>query len=242
MAVLAPMQVELRPFVRRARLRVDPTERTGAPRIWRGRIGTTDIVASRIGMGPEAAANATRELLDRVEVDHVVVMGVAGGLAPSARIGVVVIPAVVVDYETGAEYRPSSPILAGVAGAAGVGGMILTTKTAMLDPAGHREWAANGFTAVDMESSGVAAVCLERGVPWAVVRAISDRPDQGIVDDAVVALTRADGTPDPLAVCRFVLRRPWRVADLVTLARSLRLATGVATETVLSACGAGRPA
>jgi len=229
-AVLAPMDVELRPLVRRARLRPDTPKGAGQPRLWRGRVGTTEIVATRIGMGPATAAAATRRLLDLVEVDDVVVMGVAGGLAPAAVIGSVVIPAVVVDGATGSEYRPTSALLPGPSG------MILTTATAILDPAAHADWAGKGFTAVDMESSGVAAACDERDVPWTVVRAISDRPDQGIVDSDVVALSRADGSPDLPAVCRFLLRRPWRVKDLVTLARGLRAATTAATETVLAAC------
>jgi nucleoside phosphorylase len=38
-----------------------------------------------------------------------------------------------------------------------------------------------------METAAVAEVCEERGVPWSVVRAISDRASDGSVDAEVLA-------------------------------------------------------
>jgi len=233
------MEAELRPFVRRAHLRVDPRSSRsvagpGAPRLWRGRVGATEIVATRIGVGRVPAAEMTEMVLDTVEVDHVVIMGVAGGLAPAASVGEVVVPAVVVDGETGLEYRSPSSVVAGAAGT------ILTTATPVTDAVAHLDWAAQGYRAVDLESAVVAMACAQRGIPWTTVRGISDRPDHGIVDQHVMALTRADGTADLLAVCRFLLRRPQRLPDLVTLGRGLRSATGAAADAVLGAC-AGEP-
>jgi adenosylhomocysteine nucleosidase len=227
--VLAPMESELRPLVRRVGARADRAV-PGRPALWRAQIGPTELVATRIGMGPDTAARATEGWLDHLPVDHVIVMGVAGGLSDTARIGSLVVPAAVVDAETGTEYRPPRPLLSEVAG------RVVTTATVILDEQVQRRWAAAGFDAVDMESAGVAAVCSARGVPWTVVRAISDRPDQGLVDGAVVALTGPDGTADLGAAARLVLRRPGRIPGLIALGRGLRAATTAATDAVVRAC------
>ncbi len=86
----------------------------------------------------------------------------------------------------------------------------------------------SGFGAVDMEASGVAEACERAGVDWSVYRGISDRPDEHIVDQAVFALTKADGRPDMVAVGRYLARDPRRLRSLVYLGRCMGRATGAA--------------
>ena len=74
-----------------------------------------------------------------------------------------------------------------------------------------------GFGAVDMEASGVADACESAGVDWSVYRGISDRPDEHIVDQAVFALSKADGSPDLVAVAKYLARDPRRAKMLAHL-------------------------
>jgi nucleoside phosphorylase len=222
-ALLAPMPSELRPLLRRLSLRRDPSGDRGA---WRGLVGEVEVRARPTGIGVERAARATEALLDEGPADHVIVVGVAGGIGPSVAIGDLVVPARVVDLATGAEHRPEA------LGDAAPRGTLVTSDGLLVDPAAYARLAAEGVVAIDMESAAVAAVCARRGCPFSVVRAISDRADDGSVDDAIFALARPDGSPDLAAVARFVLTRPGRLPRLVRLGRDL----GRATDAAAAAC------
>jgi hypothetical protein len=86
-----------------------------------------------------------------------------------------------------------------------------------------------------METAAIAAVCEERGCAWSVFRAISDRADDGSTDPAILALAGPQGDPDPRAVLRFLLTRPWRIPQLARLARGLRAATHAAAAAAVAA-------
>ncbi len=86
-----------------------------------------------------------------------------------------------------------------------------------------------------METAAIAKVCEERGVPWSVVRAISDRASDGSVDAAIVGLTRPDGRPDFLATARYLIRHADAVPRLVRLGRGAKLATQRAADAAIKA-------
>ena len=46
-------------------------------------------------------------MLDNLDVDHVVVIGIAGGLGPQVQVGDLLIPEVVINYDTGIETHPT---------------------------------------------------------------------------------------------------------------------------------------
>ena len=50
------------------------------------------MVATTTGIGTELATTAANRMLDRGEVDHVVVVGIAGGIGPSTAVPDLVIP------------------------------------------------------------------------------------------------------------------------------------------------------
>ena len=78
-------------------------------------------------------------------------------------------------------------------------------------------------------------MCEREGVPWSSVSAISDRATNGSVDDAVLHLSRSDGTPDLGAALRYVLRHPGRVPTLVRLGRGSSLAATRAADAAIAA-------
>jgi hypothetical protein len=79
-----------------------------------------------------------------------------------------------------------------------------------------------------MEAAGVAEACQTAGVDWSVYRGISDRPDENIVDQAVFALSKPDGSADLRAVGRYVIRDPRRARTLAHLNRAMGRAAHVA--------------
>jgi adenosylhomocysteine nucleosidase len=233
-ALLAPMTSELRPLVRLLALR-----RPGPPGTengtYAGRVGGLAVTAMRAGVGTDAAARATRRVLDAGRVDHVVVVGIAGGIDDLLAIGDLVFPRAVVDARTGARFTPH-PFGDHRARGAGVSdGLLHTSDDLIVDPGAVDELASRGIVALDMETAAVAAVCEERSCPWSVVRAVSDRASDGLVDEAVAGLARPDGSPDLRAVARLVARHPARVGHLARLGRDARIAARAAAEAAASA-------
>jgi nucleoside phosphorylase len=216
------MKPELQPLVRPLSLR----RSDGA--LWSGALGAQGVVAAITGIGTGPAADAAERVLD-LGVRHVVVVGVAGGIGPSVAIGDLVVPERVLDLESGAEHRPAKLGSETPRGTLVTCGKLVTD----LEVIGRLERA--GAVAIDMETSAVAAVCERRGCPWSVFRAISDRADDGSSDPAFLALGGPDGSGDPAAIARFLLRQPWRVVQLARLGRGLHLATRCAARAAVRA-------
>jgi nucleoside phosphorylase len=203
------MRLELRPLARFLCLRARP----GADGRLAGSLGQLEVVAATAGVGPRAAARAAERLLDAEAVDHVVVVGIAGGVGAGSAVGDLVVPERVLDLATGAEHRPA-PL-----GTRAPRGALATADRLIVDPGEIARLERQGVVAIDMETAAIAAVCERRGCAWSVFRAISDRAGDPAVDPAVLGLAGVDGRPDALAVARYLARRPWRVALLARLAR-----------------------
>jgi nucleoside phosphorylase len=228
-AVLAPMRSELRPLIRPLALR---RARPGDD-LLTGRLGPLELVATTTGIGTRAAARAAERALDATALDHLVVVGVAGGIGPSVGIGDLVVPERVLDLASGADHRPA-PL-----GAADPRGILVTSDALLIDPAEAARLEQRGAIAIDMETAAIAAVCERRGCPWSVFRAISDRADDGSTDAAIFALAGPHGEARPAAALRLVLMQPRRVPQLVRLARGLRVATRAAAGAAVRALEQG---
>src|SRR6266404_9324371 len=86
--LLAPMPSEFQPLVKALSL-----QRTASG--YSGAAGPIELVAAKTGIGTRLAAAATERLLDAGAVDHVMVVGIAGGMGRS-KVGDVIFPEVVV--------------------------------------------------------------------------------------------------------------------------------------------------
>jgi nucleoside phosphorylase len=218
-AFIAPMPSELRPLVKALSLRPAEPPKT---RNYVGVAGPIELLATRSGMGTQLAAAAAERLLDAAAIDHVMVVGIAGGMGSSA-VGDVIFPEVVFDKDSKSEYRPSPLVDVTTRG------RLVTHDDFDMKPAETRALVDDGFIAVDMETAAIAAVCERRGTPWSVVRVISDLV--GVTPGDVIDLANADGTPNFSASLRYLVRHPKRIPQLVRLARdSQRAANRAAAE------------
>jgi adenosylhomocysteine nucleosidase len=218
-AVLAPMRAELRPLLAPLRLRPASSGESG---LLTGAIGRIEVVAAMTGIGLRAATRAAERVLDSGRVEHLVVVGVAGGIGPTVAIGDLIVPEVVIDLATCAEHRPVR------LGDTPPRGVLASSDALLTDPAEAAGLERRGIVAIDMETAAIAAVCERRGCPWSVFRGISDRADDGSTDPAILGLVGPDGSPDLRAVVRFLLTQPWRAPQLLRLARGLRAGTTAA--------------
>ncbi len=224
--LLAPMRSELRPIVKKLSLK-----RSGVAgdSVYEGLAGPVEVVAATIGVGPAVAARTTERLLGSGSFDHVVVSGIAGAIGRGLSIGDVLVPEKIVDAATEAEYRPSQ--MEGVE----LKGTILTTAELITDPDSVERLRRSGVEAVEMEGAGVGEVCTRLAIPWTVFRSISDRADEGVVDDSVLSLLNEDGSTNVSAALRLIFTRPGRLPGLVGLARDSAKAADAAAAQAIAA-------
>ena len=224
-AVLAPMRPELKAIVTSFGLRPtagDPVfSHTGSAGEW----AVSSLVT---GMGPQLAREATGRALAAGPFDHVMVIGIAGGLDPALPVGSLMVPSRVKLYPDGPEYQ-TRPLPSREAA-----GGLMTTDGLFDGDDVWRPILESGFGAVDMEAAGVAEVCEAANVAWSVYRGISDRPDEHIVDQAVFSLSKPDGSADAVALAKYLARDPRRAKALAHLNRCMQLAASLAADAAFS--------
>lgn len=167
------------------------------------------------------AAAAAGALAGRKDCGGLVSFGVAGGLAPGAQAGTLLVPDRVVtlegeSYATDSEWRrrlvdglnrASPPLLESIIG---------------IDYPVHsverkqQLWRQTGGYAVDTESHAVARAAVAADVPFLVVRAIAD-PWHREVPAWLPGTIAKDGRPDPGTVLAGLLQRPWQLPRLAIL-------------------------
>jgi adenosylhomocysteine nucleosidase len=227
LAFICAMPMELVPLARRLRLRRDGD-------VSRGTLGTRPVVATVTGMGTELAEEGTRRLLAAEgPIDHVVVVGITGATGPEPAIGTVIRPRTVIHSGTGSEHRPVH------LGPGSATGTMWTTDSLTTDLGELVRLRDRGVVCLDMETAAIAAVCDEQGVSWSVVRAVSDRADDGSVDAAVFSMSKQDGSPDWPSVLRFVVTRPHRLPGLAAVGRNARRAASLAADAAVEDCSGG---
>jgi len=225
--LLAPMTHELAPLVAMLGLvarSADPDALHDAT------VDGVAFVATMTGIGMAPAAVATHLVLDD-GADHVIVVGIAGGIGPALEIGALVVPDAVIHGDTGRRHVPTR------IGDGPVGGLIRSGDDFLTDDAALDRLVAEGVVALDMETAAVAVVCEDRNVPWSVFRAISDRPRDKLVDAAVWEMTGPDGSADPDALRRYLAADPDARARLARMAADMEIAVDVAARAALAALG-----
>jgi adenosylhomocysteine nucleosidase len=180
-----------------------------------GRLDDVPLVAVEAGIGKVNAAMVTSLLADRFGCAGLVFAGVAGGLAPSAQVGDVVIATSAIQHDYGAivadrlvRYQPGAFPLPGTDQTHGYrlhqtlhDRLIALADTLSLPPVSQRGGARptihlgailtgdqflncpvtrdrlhgqTGALAVEMEGAAMAQVAERFGLPWAVIRIVSD--------------------------------------------------------------------
>ena len=150
--------------------------------------------------------------------------GVAGGLVPGLKPGTCIIgSSVIVDgEERPTDARWSQRLRRIIPGT--VSGPLLGVHEPIAfagDKAAlHRK---TGALAVDMESHVVARAAARHGVPLAAIRVVID-PVERTIPRSALAGARPDGTIDPLAVMRSLMRYPRDFIGLMRMSLDARAA------------------
>jgi adenosylhomocysteine nucleosidase len=220
--VLTAVDVEARGLARQ--LGLDGVDDTPWPH-YRG--GVLEIVC----VGPRAA-----RLSERVTgrpPSLVVSAGACGALAPHLAVGSLVVPEVVVDSASGRRVTAAVPPLQRA-------GTLLTVADVVHTPTEKaRRWIETGAVAVDLESAVILEWAEERGVPAAVVRAVSDGAASGVPRD-LAGLVDAQGRVSRGQAVRAMLARPAALADAIALGRGTAMAIKTVAGALARLARAGR--
>jgi adenosylhomocysteine nucleosidase len=220
------MPMEMAPLRRRLSLRTGDSR---PPQLFDGVLDGQPIAAVTTGMGPALARRGLDRLFETVDVERVVVVGITGAVDDITPIGTVILPEKVIDGLTGTSYHPH-PL-----GGGDHAGIMWTTDELITDLERIASLRAQGVVSLDMETAAIGAACDDRGLPWSVVRVISDRASDGSVDQELFAMSNQDGTPNPRAVLSYMARHPNRLPRLARMGRRVRLATHLAADRAVDA-------
>src|SRR5215471_1910087 len=129
------------------------------------------LIALAGGIGAKHAEQAAQVVIERYHPQMLVSAGLAGALIRSLKAGSIVTPNVIVDADTGIEYRSNL-------GGELIGGGVLVTAAEVAGIAGKTALVErfHGLV-VDMEAAGVARVAQQFNVGFRCVKAISDEFD-----------------------------------------------------------------
>jgi len=172
----AALPVELAPILEK--IEVESSISGPGRKLHMGSWNMRRVIALQTGAGSKRAADAVGSVLDAFEVSAILVLGLAGAVAPDLSVGAIVIPDKVASVENLEEKLLPDPLAAGVVNAPEVahGGLLAQVDRpyGVADKTGLKK---SGVTCVDMESYTIAALARWRGVRVSVVRSISDDAD-----------------------------------------------------------------
>ncbi len=170
---------------------------------YKGTLSGKDVVLSRCGVGKVNAALCTQQMIDHYQIDTVINVGVAGGVAKGLGVGDIVISKDAVQYDMDASafghprgeipnmditYFPADERLINLAkdaaakvGEAALVGRIMTADLGVASGELKAELTeAFGGACVEMEGAAIAQTAWINELPYVVIRSISDNAD----DDA----------------------------------------------------------
>jgi len=214
-AFICAMPMEVHPLKRK--LSLEKTK-IGSLEVYAGSLGERPVVAIVTGIGGVLAAQGVERLVEAMDIEEVVVVGITGDIDNETPIGALVLPAVVVHGPTGTEYRPKK------FGGVNPRGKMWTSDELITDLDVIERLRTDGVIALDMETAVIAETCQRRNIPWSVFRAVSDRATEVSLDDEVLHLINRDGTFNMKRIGAFFAKQPGRLPALLRMAKDARLA------------------
>lgn len=167
-----------------------------------------------IGGGSHAGALAAAEQAVRGGARALLSFGLAGGLDPALRPGMILLPTEVI---TEGQRFPTDPALRQCLGTTAEKSLLGASKTVTTAAAKAQLFTTTGAVAVDLESGAVARVAQARNLPFAVLRAICDPADRDLPPAALIALDQ-HGAIGLARVLASILAHPSQLPALMTLA------------------------
>ena len=208
--------------------------RLGKTSAWPGKWGKEEIILVRSGVGRQRAKDATLQIIDRFKPRVLISTGYAGAVQPGLNVGDLVIANTIIEEIKGQKQSPDSDWLDRAIGVPSPNGVkkvvggLLTVDTVIHTSAIKYELGKKyGVQAVEMETSAIAKVAREKGLPLLSLRVISDRLDQELIDSS--SFLGSDGEISTLKAGWYVLSHPGSIRNALSLRNQTQVATKVMT-------------
>jgi adenosylhomocysteine nucleosidase len=225
--IVAPLPEEMAALRRRLRGGAPIPELRSLRWARAGRLAGRPVVLAVSGDGEARAQKGVEMLLSVLPIRRLIVVGVAGGLSPELAAGAVVAARRVV--RIGEPPRVAPEELARKAVSCGARpGVAITTRELVCRPESklelHRRWAPlipckpPPPMVVDLESFVYATAAERAGVPWLVLRAVSDTAWESL-PTFLERCRDSGGSIRRGSVVRYALLHPQRLPDLLRMAR-----------------------
>jgi adenosylhomocysteine nucleosidase len=216
-------------FATERRTVVTRRERIGSCRLVHGSLCGRPVVLVRTGEGRVNAEAGARVLLDRVELERLVIIGFSGGLSPRLPHGAVVVGDRILDDGNPAPGLDRARS-AEIARREGAPRATLVTVDRLLCTARSKAevWEQLGEdrpAAADLESAAVASVAASRGLPYVAIRVISDAATEALPID-FNACVDASGRIRRTSVVARAAVNPAVIGPLWRLRRRARVCAG----------------
>jgi adenosylhomocysteine nucleosidase len=239
-AVIAAMPEEVGALRRRMRDR--RRVEAGATSVDLGFLGGTPIAVAVVGDSAHAARQGTARLLGTLAIERALLIGVSGALTPGLDPAALVVARAV----CGAQPVTAAPrIVEQVALATGARPGVVVSVADLVETPQAKAKLRTAFpdepAVVDLESAAVIAALAAAGIPWLVLRAVSDTADEHL--PAILRRCRDGEGFHRARLLTGALRDPAVIADLWRLGWRMRLcaaALATAVEQVLSPSSTGR--
>ena len=193
-----------------------------------GRLGQHSVVLAATGDGARNAQAGIAALLGALSprLAQLLVLGISGGLSPDLREGDVVVATRVLDEGDGSAVLAPAATVEAVARASGARPATVVTARHIADGVGEKrrlaELAGAATAVVDLESARYVATAQAAGLPWAVLRAVSDTADEAL--PALLNRARDEGGAVRRgSVVRGLFGDPGALPALMSLRRRLKL-------------------
>jgi adenosylhomocysteine nucleosidase len=221
--VVAALPEEIAPV----RQRLTGCERVRLPHghAMEGRLQDRPTIVTATGDGANLARLGMEQLLGIRGLEAVIVIGIAGGLSDDLEVGSVVAAQRVFD-EAGELPVPDPELLGMAAELKSVQpGMVFSHSEIAVDPLAKQRlwhhWRREKASVVDLESASYVRVAAAHGIPYLVLRAVSDSHDEALPLDFNM-FRKPDGSSDRAKVLRYSLRHPSILPELMQLRERLR--------------------
>jgi nucleoside phosphorylase len=176
-----------------------------------------EMIAVAGGIGSHAAELAARAVIAQYHPEALISAGLAGALIRSLKVGCIVTPNVIMDSNSGNEYRCTL-------GDNLIAGGVLVSAGEIAGQESKQKLVEDFHAlAVDMEAAAVAEVARDAGIGFCCVKAISDESSF-----PMLPLNQFVSTAGDFLTGKFVLwamLRPWTWGRVIALGRNSSHAT-----------------
>ena len=192
--LLGALQAEVAPLLRAANAR--EVERRLRQPVYRGHIGAREVLIAEAGVGKVRAAALLQSLIERHALSEVICFGSAGGLNPALGPGDLIVAQRVTQHDYvlitqvalggQKEWLTTHDGLSKRLLAAGLRlgktirmGSIITGDSVVASGVERKAlWDAFHADCVEMEGAAIGLVCELNGIPFAVIRGLTDNADE----------------------------------------------------------------